>query len=225
MIINIAIDGPSGAGKSTVARALAKKLRFVYVDTGAMYRAIGVYVRAHGVKPDDEAAVCALLPEIEIRLAYSAEGEQLVYLCGEDVSRVIRENEISMYASAVSRIPAVRTFLLQMQRDLAEKNNVIMDGRDIGTVILPHAQLKIFMTASAEARARRRTRELLEKGQSVDYETILAEINARDEADRTRAVAPAIPAQDAVMMDNSVMSVEENVAAVEALMRDRGLLL
>ena len=224
-MINIAIDGPSGAGKSTVARALAKKLRFVYVDTGAMYRAIGLFVRRHGVSPDDAEAVCAQLPEIEIRLSYSEDGEQLVFLCGEDVSRAIRENEISMYASAVSRIPEVRSFLLQMQRDLAEKNNVIMDGRDIGTVILPHAQLKIFMTASAEARARRRTRELLEKGQDVDYETILAEINERDEADRTRAVAPAVPAQDAVLMDNSVMSVEENVAAIEALMRDRGLLL
>ena len=154
-MINIAIDGPSGAGKSTVAKALAKKLGYIYVDTGALYRAIGLYVRRAGVLPENSAGVIALLPEIDVRLAYE-NGEQKVLLSGEDVGPLIRTNEISAYASKVSAIPEVRTFLLELQRDMARKNNVIMDGRDIGTVILPDADVKIFMTASPEARIRRR---------------------------------------------------------------------
>ncbi|MBO5648652.1 MAG: (d)CMP kinase [Clostridia bacterium] len=223
-MIHIAIDGPSGAGKSTVAKALAKELHFVYVDTGAMYRAVGLYTRRHGASPTDPEAVAALLPDVSVTLEYAEDGSQRVLLNGEDVSLAIRENEISQYASAVSKIPAVRAHLLTLQRDMARTHDLIMDGRDIGTVVLPDAALKIFMVARPEARARRRTLELLAKGQDVEYETILAEINARDEQDRTRAVSPAIPAEDAVMMDNSDMTVEENVEAIRVLMRERGLL-
>ena len=204
-MINIAIDGPSGAGKSTVAKALAKELHFVYVDTGAMYRAIGVYVRGHGIDKNNADAVIAALPDISVSLDYAEDGTQIVLLNGEDVSTVIRENEISLYASTVSKIPEVRARLLSLQREMAQTHNVIMDGRDIGTVVLPDAQLKVFLFASAEARANRRTKELLEKGQQVDYETILTEINARDEQDRTRAVSPAIPADDAVMLDTQAV--------------------
>jgi len=223
-MINIAIDGPSGAGKSTVAKALAKELHFVYVDTGAMYRAIGLYVRDHGIAKEDTNAVIAALDQISVALDYAEDGSQRVLLNGADVSSAIRENEISMYASAVSKIPAVRAHLLSLQRDMAKTHNVIMDGRDIGTVVLPDAQLKVFMFASAEARADRRTKELLEKGQQVDYQTILAEINARDEQDRTRAVSPAIPADDAVMLDNSDLDIAGTVAAIRGLLSDRNLI-
>lgn len=201
-MINIAIDGPSGAGKSTVAKALAKKLGYIYVDTGALYRAIGLYVRRAGVLPENSAGVIALLPEIDVRLAYE-NGEQKVLLSGEDVGSLIRTNEISAYASKVSAIPEVRTFLLELQRDMARKNNVIMDGRDIGTVILPDADVKIFMTASPEARIRRRYEELLASGQSVTLEEVAAAVYERDKNDSTRKVAPAIPAADAVFVDNS----------------------
>ena len=200
-MINIAIDGPSGAGKSTVAKALAKKLGYIYVDTGALYRAIGLYVRRAGVLPENSAGVIALLPEIDVRLAYE-NGEQKVLLSGEDVGS-LRTNEISAYASKVSAIPEVRTFLLELQRDMARKNNVIMDGRDIGTVILPDADVKIFMTASPEARIRRRYEELLASGQSVTLEEVAAGVHERDKNDSTRKVAPAIPAADAVFVDNS----------------------
>ncbi|MBQ8576978.1 MAG: (d)CMP kinase [Clostridia bacterium] len=225
-MINIAIDGPSGAGKSTVAKALAKELHFVYVDTGAMYRSIGLYTRGAGVALASVNAetVVPLLAHITVSLAYAEDGSQHVYLNGEDVSAAIRENEISLYASAVSKIPEVRAHLLSLQREMAQKHNVIMDGRDIGTVILPDAQLKIFLFASAAARARRRTDELHERGQAADYETILAEINARDEQDRTRDIAPAVPADDAVKMDNSDMTIEENVAAIRALLVQRNLI-
>ena len=161
-MINIAIDGPSGAGKSTVAKALAKELHFVYVDTGAMYRAIGVYVRGHGIDKNNADAVIAALPDIRVSLDYAEDGTQIVLLNGEDVSTVIRENEISLYASTVSKIPEVRARLLSLQREMAQTHNVITDGRDIGTVVLPDAQLKVFMFASPEARADRRTKELLE---------------------------------------------------------------
>ena len=223
-MINIAIDGPSGAGKSTVAKALAKDLSFIYVDTGAMYRSIGLYTKRSSVDPSDAEAVLSLLPEITVSLSYGDDGAQHVLLNGEDVSSAIRENEISMYASAVSKIPGVRAFLLDLQRSMAEKNNVIMDGRDIGTVILPHAQLKVFLFASAAARAKRRYLELIEKGQEVAYDQILSEIEARDYQDRTRDVAPAVPAEDAVMMDNSDMTIEENVAAIKGLLKERELI-
>ena len=223
-MINIAIDGPSGAGKSTVAKALAKELHFVYVDTGAMYRAIGVYVRDHGIDKNNADAVIAALPDIRVSLDYAEDGTQIVLLNGEDVSTVIRENEISLYASTVSKIPEVRARLLSLQREMAQTHNVIMDGRDIGTVVLPDAQLKVFMFASPEARADRRTKELLEKGQTVDYETILAEINARDEQDRTRSVSPAIPADDAVMLDNSGLDIDGTVGAIRDMLAERNLI-
>ena len=219
--MKIALDGPSGAGKSTVAKALAKKLGIVYVDTGALYRTVGYFTRENGVDPKNAEAVTDLLPRINIEVKYES-GTQKVYLNGEDLGDRIRQPDISMYASAVSAIPAVRAFLLDTQRDIAKKNSVVMDGRDIGTVILPDAEVKIFMTASAEARAKRRYKELIEKGESVTYDTVLAEMAERDNNDRTRSVAPAIPAEDAIHMDNSNMSVEENVDAIIAIINERG---
>ena len=223
-MINIAIDGPSGAGKSTVAKALAKKLHYVYVDTGAMYRCIGLYVHRCGVDAHDADAVAALLPKITVSLSYAVDGEQHVYLNGEDVSSAIRENVISLITSTVSKIPAVRAHLLSLQREMAASHHVIMDGRDIGTVILPGAQLKIFLFASAEARAKRRTKELISRGQEADFETILAEINARDIQDQSRETAPLVPASDAVMMDNSDMTIAQNVDAICTLLAQRGIL-
>ena len=221
-MIKIAIDGPSGAGKSTVAKALSAKLGIVYVDTGALYRTVGYFVRQKNVNPKDAEAVGALLPEISIEIRYE-DGAQHVYLNGEDLGDRIRTPEMSMYASAVSAIPSVRAFLLDTQRDIARKNNVVMDGRDIGTVILPDADVKIFMFASNEARAMRRYKELIAKGEDVKYEDVLREMIERDNNDRSRDVAPAVPAADAVMMDNSYMSVDENVDAVIDLIRSKGI--
>ena len=221
-MIKIAIDGPSGAGKSTVAKALSAKLGIVYVDTGALYRTVGYFVRQKNVNPKDADAVGALLPEISIEIRYE-DGAQHVYLNGEDLGDKIRTPEMSMYASAVSAIPSVRAFLLDTQRDIARKNNVVMDGRDIGTVILPDADVKIFMFASNEARAMRRYKELIAKGEDVKYEDVLREMIERDNNDRSRDVAPAVPAADAVMMDNSCMSVDENVDAVIDLIRSKGI--
>lgn len=199
----VAVDGPSGAGKSTLAKAIAAKLGILYVDTGAIYRTIGYAVKRRGIEPRDEAAVRAILPELEIGMRYETDGEQHMLLNGQDVTREIRLPEISMYASAVSALPSVRTFLLEMQRDLARKHSVIMDGRDIGTVILPDADVKFFMTASDEARAFRRQAELEEKGEKVTVEEVRKALSARDEQDRTRNIAPAVPAEDAIMLDNS----------------------
>lgn len=215
-VFRIAIDGPSGAGKSTVAKALAKHLGFVQVDTGAMYRSVGLYIYRKGLKPDDADAVIPQLENINIDLGFSDEGQR-IYLNGEDVSDKIRQNEISMYASKVSAIPAVRAFLLDMQRKIAAEHNVVMDGRDIGTVVLPDAELKIFQTASVKERAKRRCDELTAKGQTVDLETIRKEIEERDYNDSHRAAAPCIPADDAVIIDNSNITIEENVAMITAL--------
>lgn len=220
-MIKIAIDGPSGAGKSTVAKALSKRLGIVYVDTGALYRTVGYYAKQMNVDPKNGNEVAKLLPSTSIEVRYE-DGIQRVYLNGEDLGDKIRQPEISMYASAVSAIPEVRAFLLDTQRDIARKNSVVMDGRDIGTVILPDAEVKIFMSASSEARAKRRYKELLEKGENVVYETVLAEMIERDGNDRNRTVAPAIPAEDAVHMDNSNMSVEENVDAIIAIIEGKG---
>ena len=214
--MQIAIDGPSGAGKSSVAKAVAAKLGIVYVDTGALYRTVGYYVRSQGIAREDKDGIVACLPHITIEVRYE-DGAQHVYLNGEDLGDRIREPEISMYASAVSAVPAVRSFLLDTQRDIAAKNSVIMDGRDIGTVILPHADVKIFMTASDEARAERRTLELKAKGMEVRYEDVLREMRERDDNDRNRTVAPAVAAPDAVLLDNSGMTVEETADAVIAL--------
>ena len=221
-MIRVALDGPSGAGKSTVAKALSARLGLVYVDTGALYRTVGYYVRQKGADPKSEAEVTRLLPEMQVELCYR-NGEQHVMLNGEDLGQKIREPEISMYASAVSALPSVRAFLLDMQRNIARHQSVVMEGRDIGTVILPDAEIKIFLSASSEARARRRYRELTEKGIATTYEDVLRDMEERDRNDAGRAVAPAIPAADAVKMDNSHMTVEENVEAILQLIRERGL--
>ncbi len=218
--MQIALDGPSGAGKSSVAKALAAKLGFVYVDTGALYRTVGYYVRSQGVTREDKAGIVASLPAIHIEVRYE-NGAQHVYLNGEDLGDKIREPEISMYASAVSALPEVRSFLLDTQRDIAAKNNVIMDGRDIGTVILPNAEVKIFMTASLAARAKRRTLELAAKGIDAKYEDVLREMEERDTNDREREVAPAVAAEDAVLLDNSELTVDETIDAILAIVASR----
>ena len=211
--INIAIDGPGGAGKSTVAKAVAKKLDILYVDTGALYRTIGLYVKSKGVDPKDAEGVSALLPEISLEVKYE-NGAQCVYLNGVNHGDAIRTPEMSMYASAVSAIGSVRAFLLETQKQIARENSVIMDGRDIGTVILPDAEVKVFMTASAECRATRRYKELIERGQNVKYEDVLAEMNERDGADSSRAIAPTKAADDAILLDNSDLSFEQTVEKI-----------
>lgn len=220
-MIQIAIDGPGGAGKSTVAKAVAAKLGIVYVDTGALYRTIGYYVRQKDVSPDSREGVSALLPEISISIEYR-DGAQHVYLNGEDLGNKIRTPEMSMYASKVSAIPEVRAFLLDTQRDIAKKNSVIMDGRDIGTVILPNADVKIFLTASEQCRAERRYRELISRGQDVSLEDVLAEMNQRDKQDSTREVAPTAVADDATLLDNTGMTFDETVDAVIAIAAKSG---
>ncbi len=207
-MINIAIDGPAGAGKSSVAKEIAARLGFIYVDTGALYRSIGVNALRNGVATDDADAVTSLLPCVNVELKY-IDGAQRVILNGEDVSEAIRLPEASMAASNVSAIPAVRTFLLDLQRDMANKNNVIMDGRDIGTVILPDAQYKFFLTASAEVRAERRFKELKEKNITVDFNELLEEIKQRDYNDSHRATAPLKQADDAELIDSSNMTKDE----------------
>ncbi|BFJ84213.1 (d)CMP kinase [Ruthenibacterium sp. CLA-JM-H11] len=219
-MIAIAIDGPSGAGKSTLARRLAAWFGYIYVDTGAMYRTVGLCAVKNGVNPKDADGVAALLPRTEIRLAYQ-DGTQHVFLNGEDVSGQIRTEQISMAASDVSAIPAVRAFLLDTQRSLAEKNNVLMDGRDIGTVILPHAQIKIFLTASPEERARRRYEELQARGETVSYETVLEDVRRRDDQDSNRALAPLKPAPDAVLVDTTGCSFEESFERLKQVIQER----
>lgn len=218
--MKIALDGPSGAGKSTVAKALAKKLGIIYVDTGALYRTVGLYVRNQGVSKDDEEKVISLLPEINLGMEF-INGEQIVTLNGVNVGDTIRTGEIAMYASRVSAIPEVRTFLLETQRKIARENSVVMDGRDIGTVILPDAEVKIFMFASAEARAKRRYLELVAKGENCTLESVLEDIKTRDHNDSTRKTAPAIPAKDAVMLDNSNLDIEGTVEAVIEIIKSK----
>jgi cytidylate kinase len=200
---SIAIDGPSGAGKSTLARALAAQLRFLYVDTGAIYRTVGLAVARQGRDCTREEEVGPCLRDLHIDLTYGADGVQRMKLNGEDVTEAIRQNEVSRYASQVSALPIVRDFLLDRQRTLAKEHDVVMDGRDIGTVVLPNADLKIFLTASVEERAKRRHRELLERGQNIDLETIQEEIAQRDFDDTHRAVAPLVRAHDAVLVDTT----------------------
>ncbi len=219
-MIQIAIDGPGGAGKSTVAKALAARLGIVYVDTGALYRTVGYYVCSQETDPKDASAVAALLPQIKIELKFE-NGTQRVYLNGEDLGDKIRTPEMSMYASDVSAIPAVRDFLLETQREIARKNSVIMDGRDIGTVILPNADVKIFLVASHECRAQRRYAELQAKGIKTTYEEVLADMQTRDNNDSTRKVAPAIAAPDAVTFDNSGMTPDECTDALLALIAEK----
>ena len=216
---SIAIDGPSGAGKSTLAKMLAREFGYLYVDTGAIYRTVGVFVKQSGVSPDDAAAVTELLPRIRISMGYGEDGLQRMYLNGEDVTEAIRQNEISAYASKVSAIPAVREFLLEMQRSFARENNVIMDGRDIGTVVLPQADVKIYLTADAEDRADRRYKELLERGQQVEYDQILRDILERDQRDMNRPVSPLKQAEDAVLADTTGNSLEESFALLCGIVR------
>ena len=218
--ISVAIDGPSGAGKSTVARAAAARLGFVYVDTGAMYRAIGLAVCRKGISGEDTAGIIAALPEIDVRLSYQ-DGAQHVLLCGEDVSDAIRTPEIAYYASKVSAVPEVRKFLLDVQRDMAKKGNILMDGRDIGTVILPDAPVKIFLTASAEKRAERRYLELCQKDRQLTRESVLHDIVERDRQDMTRAAAPLRQADDAVLLDTSDMTLDESIEAVLQIIREK----
>lgn len=220
MGINIAIDGPSGAGKSTLARKLAEKLNYIYVDTGALYRTVGLYVLRNGIDPKDAEEVAAVLPKINVSLRFIM-GEQHVYLNGEDVSTEIRIHEVSQYASLVSAIPAVRQFLFETQQKMAAENDVIMDGRDIGTVVLPNAEVKIFLTASPEVRARRRYNELLQRGQEVDYEQVLSDVIKRDDQDMNRAVAPLKPAEDGVILDTSECSFDESLALLYRTVKEK----
>lgn len=219
--ISVAIDGPSGSGKSTLARAAAKRLELIYVDTGAIYRTVALHVLRRNVPPQDAAAVSALLPEIGITLAYDGGGTQRMRLNGEDVTDLIRTQEVSMATSAVSAHPAVRAFLLDMQRDMAKKHSVIMDGRDIGTVVLPDAGVKIFLTAGSEVRARRRWLELQQRGTPKEFDQILRETRERDEQDASRAVAPLRPAEDAVTLDTTGLDLEQSLERVIEIIRER----
>ena len=217
----VAVDGPSGAGKSTLAKAVAKELRIMYVDTGAIYRVIGLAAFRRGVEPRDEAAVTALLPELEIGMRHGEDGLQRMYLNGEDVTGDIRLPEISMYASAVSALPPVRAFLLEMQRRLAREQSVILDGRDIGTVVLPDAEVKIFLTASPEIRAKRRFLELEQRGTPKPYDEVLAELRERDYNDSHRDIAPLKQAEDAALVDTSGLDFEQSKALILKKIRER----
>lgn len=218
---SIAIDGPSGAGKSSLARKLAEAFRFIYVDTGAIYRTVGLAAYRAGIDRKDEQAVKSLLPGIKIELGYNEAGEQRMYLDGEDVSAEIRRPEISICASDVSSLPAVRAYLLEMQRELARHNNVIMDGRDIGTVVLPEAELKIFLTADSRARAQRRLLELKAKGIEADFEDVLRDIEYRDRQDSSRAAAPLRAAEDALVVDTSEIDFEQSFRLLAELVVTR----
>lgn len=220
MPINIAIDGPAGAGKSTVARTAAERLGYIYVDTGALYRTVALAATRNGVLESAEKTE-QMLKDITVDLAFDDAGAQCVYLNGEDVSSLIRTPEISMAASNVSKIPAVRAFLLGLQRDIAAKNNVIMDGRDIATVVLPDAQVKIFLTASPECRAERRYKELLEKGENVKYDDVLADVNARDYQDSHREIAPLKPAEDSVIADTSGKSLPQSIEMIISVIKEK----
>lgn len=218
--IAVAIDGPAGAGKSTIARAVAAKLGFIYVDTGALYRAVGLYGLRKGANTTAAEEMVPLLDEIKVELCYR-EGEQRVLLNGEDVSEAIRLGEASMAASNVSAIQPVRDFLFDLQKDMARHHNVVMDGRDIGTVVLPEARVKIFLTASPEERATRRFNELVAKGQQVEFEALLAEVKQRDYNDSHRAAAPLRQAEDAVLVDTTGLSKEQSIARIYELVQSR----
>ena len=216
--IRIALDGPSGAGKSTIAKRIAEKIGLVYVDTGALYRSVGLYSIENGIDSEDTAGIIASLEKINIRLAYE-DGCQKVYLNGSEVGDRIRTPQASKYASAVSKIPEVRAFLLKLQRDIAASGGVIMDGRDIGTVIMPDAELKVFMTATPEARAQRRCLELEEKGMPQPYEDVLRDIIERDRNDREREASPCVPAEDAVQFVNDEYGIEESADYIIGLIK------
>ena len=217
----IAIDGPSGAGKSSLAQRCAKAFGIIYVDTGAIYRTVGLAAYRQGIDRKDEQAVSEILPGLQIEMRYDDNGEQRMYLNGEDVSREIRMPEISICASDVSALPKVRAFLLEMQRQLALENNVIMDGRDIGTVVLPDAELKIFLTASAQARAERRMKQLEEKGVKADFAEVLKDIQYRDDQDSNRAAAPLKAAEDAVLLDTTEIDFDASFAKLCGIIEER----
>ena len=219
--ISIAIDGPSGAGKSTLAKSIAAKLNYLYVDTGAIYRTIGYHVFTRGIDPKDEAAVSAELPAIQVELTYGEDGLQHMLLNGRDVTKEIRLPQISMYASAVSAHPSVRAYLLEMQRQLARTSNVVMDGRDIGTVVLPEAKVKVFLTASAEERARRRCLELEQRGTPEPFEKVLREIEERDWNDSHRAAAPLRQAEDAVLLDTTRLDFRQSREALLKIIEEK----
>ena len=218
---SIAIDGPSGAGKSTLARLLAGHFGFVYVDTGAIYRSVGLFALRNKVQSKDEEGVVALLPQIKIEMKHDESGAQRMFLNGEDVSAEIRMPQVSIYASDVSAMPPVRKFLLAMQREMARRANVIMDGRDIGTVVLPEADLKIFLTATDEDRAQRRYLELCEKKVNTTFEEVLKDIRYRDKNDASRAVAPLKPAEDAVLLDTTGNTLEQSFALLKSVVEDK----
>lgn len=218
-MISIAIDGPAGAGKSTIARRVAQELGYLYVDTGALYRAIALHMLRAGKNPAVPEEVIPQLEAVEVSLRYVG-GDQQVLLGAENVSESIRTPEVAAASSKVSAIPQVREYLLSLQRDIAEQNDVVMDGRDIGTVVLPQAQVKIFLTASLEERARRRWKELLEKG-SADFDTVLADVKKRDEQDSTRAIAPLVQAPDAVLVDTTGNTLEQSVNRMLTVIRER----
>ena len=219
--ISIAIDGPSGAGKSTIARKSAEKFGFIYVDTGAIYRTVGLAAYRRGIASKDSAAVIAMLPELHIELRHGADGLQRMFLDGEEVSDAIRMPEISIYASDVSAVPEVRAFLMEMQRSFARTQNVIMDGRDIGTVVLPDATVKIFLTATPEARATRRWKEYQAKGIDTPYEEVLADVKQRDYQDTHRAAAPLKQAEDAVLLDTSELDFEQSLDAMKQIIAQK----
>lgn len=218
---SIAIDGPAGAGKSTLARALARELGYLYVDTGAIYRTVALRAREAGADPSDPEQVAPLLEDLDLRMDYGGDGVQRMYLSGRDVTETIRKNEVSALASQVAALPAVREFLLDFQRKQAREHNVVMDGRDIGTVVLPQAGVKIFLTAAPEARARRRTAELLQRGQDADFDEILREIRQRDEQDENRPVAPLRQAEDAALLDTTNLDLKGSLEALLTLVRER----
>ena len=218
---SIAIDGPSGAGKSTLARRAAGQLGFLYVYTGAIYRTVALNAVRAGIDPADRERLVPTLSEMDIQLAYGEDGLQHMYLNGEDVSNEIRVHAISQCASLVSAIPEVRAFLLDLQRDLARTNDVIMDGRDIGTVVLPDADVKIFLTASAQVRAKRRQRELLERGQHTEFDPVLHDIIQRDEQDRNRPIAPLCQAEDAILIDTTCLNLEQSLQVILTVIKEK----
>ncbi len=219
-MVSVAIDGPAGAGKSTIAKAVSERLGFTYVDTGALYRAIGLHMLNLGIDLKNDELICSALSGLKINLIFK-DGVQQVILCGEDVSDLIRTPSVSMAASQISQNQEVRKFLLNLQREIALKSNVLMDGRDIGTVVLPNADVKIFLTASAEARARRRYEELIKKGIKDSYEKVLSDIKLRDYYDSHREIAPLIPAKDSVIIDTTKYTLEESIDKIENVIKER----
>ena len=218
---SIAIDGPAGAGKSTLARQLAKELGFLYVDTGAIYRTVALAVLRAGIAPEDADKVTDILGTLQIRMDYGPDGEQRMFLDGEDVSQAIREHRVSGLASKVSAIPAVRDFLLDFQRRQAREHSVVMDGRDIGTVVLPQADVKIFLNAAAQARAQRRLLELQQRGQQAEYETILRDIIQRDDLDEHRPIAPLRRAEDAELLDTTHLNLEQSLEELLRMVKEK----